>query len=93
MNDNKNFYERLELEGHWLKNAVSVTYWNDIDVALNVIRAKYTETIEDIKAEIKSNILDDPVNETNTNEMAQFNSALMLSLDIIEKHISGEKTI
>lgn len=44
--------------------------------------------IEDIKAETKRNIIDEPaLNGTNA-EMACYNSGLLKTLEIIETHIS-----
>ena len=47
--------------------------------------------IEDIKAEIFKNVLDEPVKNGTNAEMACFNSALLLSTEIIDKHISGKE--
>ena len=49
-----------------------------------------TEVVEDIKAEIKKNILDEPAPNGTNGEMACYNGGLLKCLEIIDKHISGE---
>ena len=60
-----------------------------LDMLENTPSVQPVSVLEDIKSEIKRNILDEPVKGTTGLEMAQFDSALMLTLDIIDKHISG----
>ena len=51
----------------------------------------FVSVIEDIKAEIKKNILDKPVENGTNAEMACYNGGLLKGLEIIDKHISGKE--
>lgn len=45
------------------------------------------ENIEKVKAEIKKNILDEPIENGTNAEMACYNGGLLKGLEIIDKHI------
>ena len=61
---------------------------NDEACGLNVLtRAIANGTPrDDIKAEIKANILDEPATNGTNGEMACYNSGLLTTLEIIDKH-------
>ena len=49
------------------------------------------KVLEDIKTEIKQNILDKPAKNGTNGEMACYNSGLLTTFEIIEKYISKKE--